>query len=148
MRSFFGRYAEGSAPTPRSPRSLRQVYQVSLAGLLGIGEGVEGRAPHLDRGSIQIERSPRGYEAGPSVKAGTGLALGTDHKRKATAARAPYFQILHRTDDAAELHDAIQQKLPAHWNRTVLSLIRKCSAAVFPSVEIKSVVGAPRGRII
>ena len=40
------------------------------------------------------------------MKAGTAAALKADCERKAVAARVPYLQVFHGTDDAAELHDA------------------------------------------
>jgi hypothetical protein len=40
------------------------------------------------------------------MKAGTAAALKADYERKAIAARVPYLQVFHGTDDATELHDA------------------------------------------
>ena len=40
------------------------------------------------------------------MKAGTAAALKADYERKAVAARVPYLQIFHGTNDSAELHDA------------------------------------------
>jgi hypothetical protein len=99
----------------KSGLSSRQVYKEGLAGFLSVSERLEGRAAHLDGRPIQIERSPRGYKTGLSVKAGTGAALEADHERKAVAARAPDFQILYGIDDAAELHDASDKSPPLHW---------------------------------
>jgi hypothetical protein len=97
------------------------VGQKGLAGFLSVSKRFKRRAAYLDSGSVWIERSPRGYEARFSVKAGTGAALEADHERKAAATCAPYFQILYGTDDAAELHDASDIKPLPEWRVLLLS---------------------------
>ena len=61
-----------------------------------------------------INRTPRGYEAGIALKAGTAAALITDYERKAVAGRIPYLDLLDGSNDATELHDAPRITAPRH----------------------------------
>ena len=56
-------------PDNQSVRGMIQKLQHVLASFLGFSKGLEGRTAHLDRGSVQIDRTPRGNKAGLSVKA-------------------------------------------------------------------------------
>jgi hypothetical protein len=93
-----------------------------LAGFFGLSECFEGRAADLDGALVLIDRPPRRYEAGVSVKAGAAAALITDHERKAGAARVPYFHVLDGTNDTAELH--------GHFHRRLFPRVAECEAAV------------------
>jgi hypothetical protein len=63
--------------------------------------------------SVLIDRSPRSHEPSASLKAGTAVALITDHERKAVSIRVPYFHVFDATDDADELHGhSTHERLP------------------------------------
>jgi len=81
--------------------------QHNVAGLFGIGKGLERRANNLHREPILIKRTPGGYEAGFALKARTAAALITDHKRKAVTTRIPYLDVFDWKNDATELHDTL-----------------------------------------
>jgi len=82
--------------------------------LFGRSERPERRANDLNRGPVLINRTPRGYEAGIALKAGTAAALITDYERKAVAGRIPYLDRLDGSNDATELHDAPRITAPRH----------------------------------
>src|SRR5215208_5744447 len=90
-----------------------QISQNGLAGFFGFGEGFKGRAADLNGASVLIDRTPRRHEASASPKAGTAVALITDHERKAVSIRVPYFHVFDATDDADELHGhSTHERLP------------------------------------
>ena len=62
--------------------------------MFGRIERPERRANDLNGGPVLINRTPRGYEAGIALKAGTAAALITDYERKAVAGRIPYLDLL------------------------------------------------------
>src|SRR5204862_6404117 len=92
-----------------------------------LGEGRKGRAADLNRASVLIDRTPRRHKASASPKAGTAVALITDHERKAVSISVPYFHVFDATDDADELHGhSTHQRLrfgkaPTRWKRPNLS---------------------------
>ena len=96
--------------------------QHNVAGLFGIGKGLERRADDLHCGPSLI--TPGGYEAGFALKAGAAATLVTDHKRKAVATRIPYLDVFDRENHATELHDmrdyrvAVAQTAPPAKNVT------------------------------
>ena len=59
-----------------------------------------------------MNRTPRSYEAGIALKAGTAAAHITDDEGKAVATRIPYLEVFDRSNDATELHDAPQKRRP------------------------------------
>jgi len=73
---------------------LGQMFQYEVAGCLSLVKRLERRAADLDRATAQMKWTPRRQIAGAPVKAGAGGAVMGDHKRKAVAACAPYFQVL------------------------------------------------------
>ncbi|MGX9427593.1 hypothetical protein ACWKUA_18770 [Bradyrhizobium sp. LeoA1S1] len=125
-----------------------QVLQHRLTRILGFSEGFERRTAHSDRRPVQIDGTPRGNKAGLSVKAGAGSALITDHEREPAAYRAPNLEVLRRTDDAAELHDAPK----AHMRGYRFADREKCSAidvtTVFPKPGVNRRLGGAREKIL